>query len=288
MPYHEDRFPAHDGLTLCEKTWLPEGEVRGVVVLVHGLFEHCGRYADTAGQLNLEGYAVSAMDLRGHGRSEGERAWIESFDEYLADLELLLERVCRRHPAGPVFLLGHSMGGAIAALLAIERRPKLDGLILSAAALSIGRGVFPFLRRLAGFVARVWPRLRLVRVRFLKVSRDPAVVEGFLNDPRVFHGRFPVRTGAEVLRAAERIRRRAEDFRLPVLILHGTGDCVTDVEGSRHLHAHASSGDKTLKLYEGLYHDLLHEPEKAQILGDVVAWLRARSGPAPSQGAICD
>jgi alpha-beta hydrolase superfamily lysophospholipase len=280
MPYHEDRFTARDGLELHEKTWLPERDVSGVVVLVHGIFEHSGRYAHVAERLNRAGYALVAMDLRGHGKSDGERIWVESFDEYLADLEVLLERVRGRHPGKPLYLLGFSMGGAVVTLFTILYQPEIAGLILSAPALSVGRSVFPLIRRLAAFVSRIWPRLRLVRFGFMKISRDPAVVEGFRNDRLVFQGRFPIRTGAEVLRAAKRISQRMEGVSVPLLILHGTGDLITDAEGSRRLYLHASSADRTLKLYEGLYHDLLHEPERDQILADLIEWLRARSAPA--------
>jgi len=277
MPHEEDRFETRDGLRLFENRWLPEGDPVGVVIVVHGIIEHGGRYADVAAELNRHGYAVYAMDLRGHGRSEGERVSIRSFDEHLADLEVFLDRVRAREPRRPLFLLGHSMGGAVVALLALTRRPAVRGLILSAPAIKVGRGVAPILRRVAAFVSLVFPGLRLVQMGFRMLSRDPEVVAQFKNDPLVFHGRFPVRTGAEILRAAGRIRDRMEAIDLPLLILHGTRDIVTDPEGSRELHARARSTDKTLKLYEGLYHDLLREPEKEQITADLIEWLGART-----------
>jgi len=276
MPHREDRFCAHDGLRLHENCWLPAGEPGGVVVVVHGLNDHSGRYTELAARLNRHGYAVYAMDLRGHGKSQGARLLIRSFDEYLADLELHVDRVRRRGPDKPLFLFGHSMGGAIVALLGITRQPDVRGLVLSVPAVVIGGGVSPLLRRLAPLVSRLFPRLRIMRLGYRTLCRDPEVVEQFKNDPLVYHGRFPVRTGAEILRAAGRIQDQMEALKLPLLLLHGTADMATDPEGSRRLHARAGSTDKTLKLYEGLFHDLLHEPEKEQVTADLIEWLDAR------------
>jgi len=276
MPYCQDSFAAGDGLRLHENCWLPEDGSGGVVIVVHGLNEHSGRYSEVATRLSGHGYAVYAMDLRGHGKSQGARLLVRSFDEYLADLELYLDRVRRREPDRPLFLLGHSMGGAIVALLAITRQPDVRGLVLSVPAVLIGGSVFPLLRRLAPLVSRLFPRLRIMRLGYRMLSRDPQVVEQFKSDPLVYHGRFPVRTGTEILRAAGRIQGQMEALKLPLLLLHGTADRVTDPAGSRRLYARAGSADKTLKLYEGLYHDLLHEPEKDQVTADLIEWLDAR------------
>lgn len=276
MPHKEARFAAPDGLELYEQCWLPDSAPKAVVALAHGVNEHSGRYAELAEVLNQRGFALWAMDLRGHGRSAGPRAWVERFDDYLADLHVFLDRVRCGAPCERIFLMGHSMGGAIAALYAITRRPQLQGLILSAPALVIGGRVFPLLRHLAGVVSRLFPRLRLVRLGCRFVSRDPAVVERFRNDPLVYHGRFPVRTGAEILRSAARIGEQMEQVRLPLLILHGTGDVVTDAEGSRRLYARAASADKTLCLYPGLYHEVLSEPEKDRVRADLLNWLDKR------------
>jgi alpha-beta hydrolase superfamily lysophospholipase len=277
MPHEEDRFEAGDGLRLHENRWLPEDDPAAVVVLIHGFVEHSGRYAEVAAELNRHGYAVCAMDLRGHGKSEGPRVFVRSFDQYLADVELFLGRVREREPDKPRFLFGHSMGGTIAALLVATRSLDVRGLVLGAPACQVGGRVFPLLRHLAGFVGRLCPGLRVVQFDFGRVSRDPEVVADMRSDPLVFHGRFPARTGAEILRAASRLRSRMEAIELPFLVMHGTADLVTDAQGSRELRARARSTDKTLNVYEGLYHDLLHEPEKDQVTADLIEWLAART-----------
>jgi acylglycerol lipase len=279
MPPLEDSFLSHDGTRLFERRWLPEADVRGVVAMVHGFTEHSGRYATLAAELNQRGYAVFALDLRGHGRSEGPRCFVRSFDEYLADLDIFLARVCRQAPDRPLFLFGHSMGGLMVALYAITRQPHLQGLVLSGAALKAGDRVFPVLRRLAGVVGWLLPRLRVVRMGFGYFSRDPQAVAAFRNDPLVFHDRFPARTGAEMLRAMRLVSLRMEEVRVPLLILHGTGDIPCDCQAAKELYCRAASSDKTLRLYDGLYHALLWEPEREMVLADLAAWLDARSKP---------
>ncbi len=276
MPHSEDRFNTPDGLNLYWQCWLPETEPLAAVVLLHGFTEHSGRYADVAQRLVGQGYAVHAMDLRGHGRSAGAAVAVDSFGQYVDDLEAFLE-VVRGHTAGgPLFLFGHSMGGAILARLAATRQPDVRGIVLSAPPVRVGSHVFPILRRAASVLARVFPWLRIVSMGARFVSRDPRVVAHFRNDPLVFHGRFPIRTGAEILRAGQQIQDTAAEIRLPLLILQGTGDKVVDPKGSSLLHARAASDDKTLRLYDGLYHDLLHEPEKEQVAADLIAWLNER------------
>jgi len=277
MPQEENRFETFDGLHLHERGWLPEGDPVGVVVVVHGVLEHGGRYAELAAALTGRGYAVWAFDLRGHGNSEGGRTCIRSFDEYLKDLESFLDRVRSRHPGETPYLLGHSMGGNIAALFTLTRREELRGLVLSAPALRIGEVASPLLRHLVEFVSRVLPWLRIGRVTYHTLSRDSEAIEDFKNDPLVYHGRLPVRTGAEIFRAGRCIMDQAEAIKLPLLVLHGTGDVVTTAEGSRQFHARAGSDDKTLKLYEGLYHEVLNEPERGQVIRDVIEWLNART-----------
>ena len=246
------------------------------MLLVHGFMEHGGRYGPVAEVLAGHGCAVSVTDLRGHGKSDGPRCWIRSFDEYLDDLDEFFDRIVRRAEGKPAFVLGHSLGGLIAVLWGIRRQPRLNGLILSGPGLEVRPGLFPWLRRVARLGSVLFPRLRLVRMGGRYISRDPAVVAQFRDDPLVFHGRFPVRTGAEILRAGRLARSELEQVRAPLLIMHGTADRVATVEASEELYKRAAATDKTLRLYPGLYHEVLNEPEKEQVRGDLVRWIEER------------
>jgi acylglycerol lipase len=277
MQHHENRVIGCRGLGLYEQCWLPDGDVRSALIIVHGLIEHSGRYAELAQRLTCRGYAVYAMDLRGHGRSDGPRCFVRRFDDYLADLDPLVDRVRGRQPGKRLFLLGHSMGGTIVALWTIRRQPDLAGLILSASALRVPRELFPILRRLAGVVSLIFPALRVARFGSGYMARDPAVVEQFRQDPLVFHGRLPTRTGAELLRATRLVQDHVESVRAPLLVMHGTADRLCDFEANREFCRRAASADKTLRLYEGFYHDILREQDHQQVVGDLTAWLDARS-----------
>jgi acylglycerol lipase len=267
-------YESDDGLRLFEQEWSPEGTPKAGVVIVHGYGEHTGRYVHVAEELTRNGYAVSTFDLRGHGRSQGDpRTFVRSFDEHLDDLERFLSRVRERHSGRPLFLFGHSMGGTIATLFAIARQPEIRGLLLSGASLKLSDNYSPSLITLAKIISLVLPKLRLIKLDASAVSRDAEVVREYVTDPLVYHGGIPARTGAEMNRAMERIRQRMETLEEPLLIMHGTCDLLADPEGSRQLYDRAESDDKDLRLYEGLYHEILNEPEKAQVLADMVEWL---------------
>jgi acylglycerol lipase len=268
-------FTAPDGLQLYEQYWQPPAPPKGVVLIVHGYAEHSDRYRHLADFLAHTSYAVASFDLRGHGRSQGERTFINHFDEYLTDLDLFLERVRQRHPGLPLFLLGHSMGGAIAALFAITRQPTIQGLVLSGPALQAGDGNPAILIALSGLLGRLFPRLPTVALDSTAVSRDPVVVQRYQTDPMVYHGKFLARTAAELLSAMNRIQAGWETLTMPLLVMHGTEDRLAHPTGSKQLHAHARATDKTLKLYQGLYHEIFNEPEQEQVFRDMCDWLDA-------------
>lgn len=272
----EDALVTPDGLELFCRTWVPASPARGVVLIVHGYAEHSGRYDHVAHTFVARGARVEAYDQRGYGRSEGRRAYVESFDQYLVDLEQVLERTRARTPNIPVFLFGHSMGGLVVLQYILEKDPDLRGLLLSAPALRINPNLAPILRRLAQVIGWLFPTLPTTRSPEDAISRDPAVVEEAKNDPLNYHGRVPARTGAEMLRVGDSARSRLEEIDTPFLVVHGTGDTLTSAEWSRRLYARAASEDKTLKLYEGLYHEPFNEPEQDEVLDDLGTWLADR------------
>lgn len=262
-----------DGIQLLERSWRPDGAPSATVAIVHGYAEHSGRYQHVAQRLVANGYAVYAFDLRGHGRSEGRRVLVRAMDEHVADLAAFLARVREREPGLPLYLLGHSMGGTIVTLFLISSPDGVSGAILSGAALQPRRGLSGVTSSLFVLLGRLAPRLPLGKLGSETISRDPAVVERYDNDPLVYRGRMPAGTVTALIRATRTIDARMEAITLPLLILHGTSDQLTDPDGSRRLYERARSNDKTLKLYDGLFHEVLNEPEQDEVLADVVAWL---------------
>lgn len=261
---------------LFEQQWRPEGDVKGIVVIVHGYAEHSGRYNYVAEFLTRHGYAVYAFDLRGHGRSEGIRAFVRLFNEYLIDLKDFLIRVNEKEPGRPLFLLGHSMGGAIAVLYCLKEKPLIHGLILSGPLLKISDRISPLKRTLIAVIGTIFPKLPVVKkLNCSLLSHDREVVRRYDNDPLVYRGKLLAREGREINLAINYIQRHMEDISLPLLILHGTGDRIVDVEGSRQLYVRAGSGDKTIKLYKDFYHEILNEPQRDTVLSNIVAWLDA-------------
>ena len=267
-----------DGLTLATRRWTPHEHPKAAVVVVHGISEHSGRHAHLAAHLMLHDYLVYSFDLRGHGRSEGEpRVYVDSFDNYLDDLDTFLAHVRSEIGDLPLFLLGHSLGGGIAAYYVIERgADDLAGLVLSSAALKIPADLSPILQKAAGVLSRYLPKTPVTKLDTSHLSRDPAVVRAYEEDPLVYTGGVRPRVGAEILRVSEHIQSHTDAFTLPLYLFHGTGDKVTDPAGSQFVYEHAPSEDKTLNLYDGLYHETMNEPERDEVLDDLTAWLDAR------------
>jgi alpha-beta hydrolase superfamily lysophospholipase len=279
--HHDGAFVGVRGTQLYAQSWHPRGEARADVILVHGLKDHSSRYAALAERLVAEGFAVHAFDLRGHGRSEGVRVWVDAFGDYLGDLEIFHKQLQAEGRPRPTILFGHSMGGAIAALYTITRKPALAGLVLSAAALAtdVSAATVGGTR----FVGALAPAAGVFQLDLTKFSRDPAQVAGNAADPLVYQGPAAAHTAAELLGAISILQARMEEIEVPVLALHGEADVVTPPAGSKQLVEKARAKDKTLKLYPGLYHDLLHEPDAdaRRVLDDVVAWTKAHALPAP-------
>jgi alpha-beta hydrolase superfamily lysophospholipase len=273
VKHGEGSFEGVRGLQLFEQSWLlARGDVKAVLVIVHGLKDHSTRYVEFADRLAQHGYAVHAFDLRGLGSSEGARVYVARFDEYVQDLDTFVARV--RRADRPLFVLGHSMGGAIATDWVLTKKPALTGLVLSGAALQVDlSGFTKVMTRVLGVLL---PGLAILSLDLEKFSRDPKVVERCRKDPLVDQGNGPARTAAQLLGAIGFIGEHMEDVSVPLLAMHGGADAITPPEGSRELVRRAQSADKTLKIYDGLYHDLLHEPEKEQVMVDVASWMDAR------------
>jgi alpha-beta hydrolase superfamily lysophospholipase len=282
-----DPFLTQDGLRLFTRRWESGTPPKAVLVLAHGYAEHSERYAHFGEHLAARGYTVCALDHRGHGRSEGERANIPDFGVYVRDLERFAASVRARYPGVPQVLMGHSLGGAIALQVALEHPHSWAGLIVSAPFLVNAVAVPAYLERVSGPVARWLPALPTLKLDSRKLARDPDVVSAYDRDPLVYTGRVKARMGYEMAQAGPRLLAAAPDLRLPVLILHGDADGVADPEGSRRLFAAVGSPDKTLKLYPGGYHEPLNDLDKAAVMADILAWLEARVA-LWGEGALLD
>src|SRR3954449_5993696 len=276
MATHEEgRFAGEGGLEIYWQAWRPGGEPRAVVVLAHGASEHSGRYAWTGEQLNARGYGVYAIDHRGHGKSAGGRAVIDRMHNAVEDLHTLVERAQGAYPGRPLVLLGHSMGGCVALAYTSEHEDTLDALVLSGP-LAVLEAASPVQRVAGRVLSAVAPSLGVVAIDSSAVSRDPAVVKDYDEDPLNYHGKLPARTVAELAKAIDGFPDAVAKFKLPLLVMHGTADRLVPIAAGQMVAERAGSADKTWKPYEGLFHEILNEPERQQVLDDIADWLDAR------------
>ena len=267
-------------MPIAHREWLPAGDARGSVVIAHGINEHGGRYGYVAERLVRDGWLVAALDHRGHGLSGGRRAAVERFDDWVADLDNYIRRVLVDAPR-PLFLLGHSLGGLIATVYALHNADALAGLVLSSPSVVPPAGVSPATLRTGRFLSRVAANMPILALRLDAVSRDPAVVNAYREDPLVHLGKVRARTGAEILDAISEVQRDIARLKLPLLSVQGTVDRLVDPGAARWVDEHVGSTDHTLHVYEGLYHEVFNEPERDAVLDDVAGWLDARA-PAPA------
>jgi len=283
-----------DGLALPTRAWRPAGPApeRAAVVLVHGLGEHIGRYDALAERLAMEGYTVHGYDQRGHGRAEGPRAQVDRFERLVDDLGEVVARVRAAHPGRPIVLFGHSMGGVVALRAAQAGVVAPDALVLSSPALDVSGGAPGWLRALLSRLAGPFPDLPTRPVDVSAVSRDPAVVAAYRDDPAVFHGPVKARMATELVRAgAAAIAEarasagaHASTDAPPVLIVHGRDDRIADPAASVRLHEALAGRDATLELYDDGPHELFNDPLRERVLDDVLRWLDARLDGHPGDG----
>ncbi len=255
--------------------WPATGTACASLIICHGFNAHSGHYARAAEVFAQRGVAVTAFDLRGRGRSEGERAYVETFDDYVSDLSRTVDLARSLVPDLPVYLLGHSAGGVIALLYALDHQHRLDGLICESFAYRVfAPGLALALMRGASHIV---PHARVLRLKIADFSRDPAWIERLEQDPLVRDEVQPVQTVAALTRAAARLREDFGRIVLPVLILHGTADKAANADGSREFCDAAGSSDKALKLYEGHYHDLLNDIDRDRVTNDIGNWIQQRA-----------
>ena len=273
MRHQEGTFKGVRDASIYYQCWLPEGESRAVLLIVHGLAEHSGRYMNVVNHFVPLGYAVYGVDHVGHGKSSGTRVYVERFEDYTDTLKIYFDMVRHWQPEKPVFLVGHSMGGLIGAVYLLDHQAELTGAVLSGPAVKVHDTVSPAFIFVGKLISVLMPKLGLIGLEAEGVSRDPAVVQAYVNDPLVCRGKVTARLSAELVKAIRRVAAEATKITLPILILQGTADRLVDPKGAQMLYDAVNSVDKTIKIYDGLYHEVYNEPEHGQVLGDVKAWL---------------
>jgi alpha-beta hydrolase superfamily lysophospholipase len=274
LQHGEGTLTGPRGSRIYYQYWLPDGDPKAVLLVVHGLGEHSGRYGNVVNHFVPRGYGVYALDHYGHGKSEGQREYVERFGDYTQPLKIFFDKVQGWQPGKRIFLVGHSLGGLISADYLLEHQAGLSGAVLSGPAVK-APSLSPVLLVIGRLMSALLPTMGVLALDSSAISRDPQVVRAYLNDPLVFTGKTTARLGAETIDAMRRVQAGASTLALPLLILQGSADRLVDPSGAELLYRAAGSADKTLKVYPGLYHEIYNEPEREQVLHDVETWLEA-------------
>ena len=268
------KVTASDSTCLQAYEWKPLSiPIRSAVVIVHGVRDHATRYSVLAESLNAAGCVVYAQDHRGHGNSGGDRQRFESIPQLVEDVRLAVMEAKKRNPNIPVYMFGHSLGGLTAATYAVTHQDELSGVILSGALLKLPPFVNGFQTGAARFFGFLIPGLRIQAIDDQEFVRDSVAKADLAGDPLIDHSNLPARSAAAGLNGLDEIQKRMEEITLPLLILHGKEDKSTNNEGSKELYTRAKSIDKTLHLYEKMQHDLMHEPERNEVMHDITIWI---------------
>jgi acylglycerol lipase len=278
MIFKESVFITKRGQNLATYYKVATGESSDAILLFHGYAEHVGRYRTFIDRLSREGFHVFAIDHHGHGNSEGKFGLLKSFDTLVDDVSDWFDSLKKQHPDFKWHVFGHSMGGGIALNFALNRQDELQTMMLSGPLIMLPDGTPGIVKAVGRVVAAIFPSVPIIPIDFDALSRDPDVVRRYKDDPRVYSGKVRARTAIEIDKFASRIRKRLSEITLPFWVGHGDLDRITSPYGSKLLYENASSADKTLKLYNGLFHEILNEPESAIVTHDLTLWLKKRVG----------
>lgn len=276
MSHFETYWTARDGLSLYAQRWEPSAPAAGVICLVHGLGEHSGRYVYVAETLNAAGFSLFAFDLRGHGKSGGQRGHSPAFETLMDDIGLLLAEAARRDPDRPCFLYGHSLGGLLTLNYVLRRKPALAGVVVTSPGLRSPLTEQTLKINLAKALGALLPRLPVATgLDPNAISHDECVVRAYMDDPLV-HDRCTLGATRTTLESIPWALAHAGEFHLPLLLMHGTGDRLTYPHGTQEF-AGRVGGECSVRLWDGLAHELHNEPQKDQVLAYLVAWLRSKT-----------
>jgi len=273
MTFQSDTFVGQNKLKLFYRVYKPDGKITAILLPVHGLCEHSGRYLNVVNYFVPRGYAFYILDHRGHGQSEGTPGYVEKFSYFVDDLNTFMGIVRRENPASKIFLVGHSIGGLIASIYAIDHQKEFDGLIVSAATIQPGSSMNKKKLLLARMLAFIAPHLGMEKINADGISRSEKEVAAYENDPLVYRGKITIRLGLELINAMRYFDKQMYTIRLPVLIMSGTSDILSDPKSSKTLFDNISSKDKMLKYYTDFYHEIFNEPQCEEVFVDMEHWL---------------
>lgn len=270
-----DTFISELGLNVAYKHWKAADSPKAIVVFAHGYNSHSGYFQWPAKQLTAQSYDVYGIDFPGRGMSDGERYYMADYEQFVKALDKLIDIAKAHQPGLPVFLIGHSAGGVLSSIYALEHQDKVSGFICISFAFQVPAPDFA-VAVLRG-LSHVFPHAHVLRLKNEDFSRDQAVVDFMNNDPLIANEVQPTKTIQQLSLADERLKTEMASIQLPLLILHGTADKATRPSGSQYFNDNVSSTDKTLKFYEGYYHDLLNDIGKEVVMNDILNWLNKRT-----------
>jgi acylglycerol lipase len=276
MKHTEGKFKGVREANIYYQGWAPDGEVKGVLFLVHGLGEHCCRYENHVNYFVPKGYAIYGLDHLGHGKSDGQQEVIDRFSDYTDTLAIYYKMVKGWQTGKPIFIMGHSMGGLISCYYLLDHQADFKGAILSAPAIKVSDNISTTTITMGKLLSVIAPKAGVLALDPTGISRDPEVVKAYVEDPLVFHGKTPARLAAEMLKAMQRVTEEVEKITLPIIVVQGSEDKLVDPDGAQMLYDRAGSKDKTLKIYQGAYHEVHNEPEREIMFKDVETWLASR------------
>ncbi len=275
MKHQEGFFKGVRGANIYFQSWSPKSEPRAILLIVHGLAEHSGRYMNLVNHFVPLGYGLYGIDHLGHGRSGGTRVFVERFEDYTNTLRVYFGMIRRWQPRKPVFLVGHSMGGLIGSVYLLDHQAELTGAVLSGAAVKVPSNITPVILYVGKVLSALMPKFGLLGLDAAGVCRDPAVVQAYVSDPLVYTGKTTARLAAEMLKAIQYVSAEASRITLPIMMVQGSADRLVDPAGSQMLYEAVSSADKAIRIYEGFYHEVFNEPEHDKVLSDIEIWLEA-------------
>ncbi len=277
MKHIEGNFKGVRDTNIFYEGWLPEGNVKATLLIVHGVGEYCGRYTNVINHFVPLGYAVYGLDHIGHGKSGGQRELIKQFEDFTEPLALYYQMVKEWQPGKPIFIYGHSLGALITLFYLLDHSADFKGAIISAPPVKVPDNISPLTVTVGKVLATIAPRTGILGLDTSSLSHDQEVVTAYNNDPLVFHGKITASISAGMLRAMLRVNEEASKITLPLFILQGSADRIVDPTGAKLLFDKVGSKDKTIKIYDNLFHEVHNEPERITMFDDLQAWLSART-----------